>query len=56
MDRWGYLDWWKKTRSARRAQLVPGWVEACILAAVVTSIFGTACSTAPSNQDPSGVA
>ena len=39
MDRWGYLDKWKE-HERKRARLVPGWVEACILAAVVASLFG----------------
>ena len=39
MDRWGYLDRWKE-QEKRRARLVPGRVEACILAAVVASLLG----------------
>lgn len=38
MDRWGYIDWWKK-QERRRARLVPGWVEACILALVLLGIW-----------------
>jgi hypothetical protein len=39
MDRWGYLDKWKEYER-KRARLTPGWVEACILVAVVASLVG----------------
>ena len=39
MDRWGYLDKWKEYER-KRARLIPGWVEAYILAAVVASLLG----------------
>jgi hypothetical protein len=39
MDRWGYLDKCKENER-KRAHLVPAWVEAWILAAVVVSLVG----------------
>ena len=39
MDRWGYYTRWADEERGR-ARLVPAWIEACILAAIVASLVG----------------
>src|SRR5215213_523791 len=39
MDRWGYYTRWADDERGR-ARLVPAWVDACILAAIVVSLLG----------------
>ena len=53
MDRWGYYSKWADEERGR-ARLVPAWIDACILAAIVVSVIGGRLLHCAIEQGPLG--
>ena len=51
MDRWGYYTRWADEERGR-ARLVPAWLDACILAAIVVSLIGARLLLCAIDQGP----
>ena len=53
MDRWGYYTKWADEERGR-ARLVPAWIDACVLAAIVLSLVGGRLIHCAVEQGPLG--